>query len=116
MVLHPWAAGCVLPPWLGLGPWGQVDRVPGPEGLGCVCSRHRTLCPPWLRSRFWTGLLSVGGRGSHTAAHKAGDLSSLPPSSMADSRPKPAKPANKTPPKSPGSIISLCQILNKKKK
>uniref|UniRef100_A0A8C0AI50 Tubulin polymerization promoting protein n=1 Tax=Bos mutus grunniens TaxID=30521 RepID=A0A8C0AI50_BOSMU len=89
----------MLPPWLGLGPWGQVDRVPGPEGLGCVCSRHRTLCPPWLRSRFWAGLLSVGARGSHTATHKAGDLSSLPPSSMADSRPK---PANKTPPKSPG--------------
>lgn len=44
----------------------------------------------------------MGGRGSHTAAHKAGDLSSLPPSSMADSRPKPAKSANKTPPKSPG--------------
>lgn len=44
----------------------------------------------------------MGGRGSHTAAHKAGDLSSLPSSSMADSRPKPAKSANKTPPKSPG--------------
>lgn len=43
----------------------------------------------------------MGGRGSHTAAHKAGDLSSLPSSSMADSRPKPAKSA-KTPPKSPG--------------
>ncbi|XP_010855430.1 PREDICTED: tubulin polymerization-promoting protein [Bison bison bison] len=89
----------MLPPWLGLGPWGQVDRVPGPEGLGCVCSRRRTLCPPWLRSRFWAGLLSVGARGSHTATHKAGDLSSLPPSSRADSSPK---PANKTPPKSPG--------------
>ncbi|KAB0393801.1 hypothetical protein E2I00_001233, partial [Balaenoptera physalus] len=46
--------------------------------------------------------LSVGSGGLGQLPAEAGDLLLLPPSSMADSRPKPPKPANKTPPKSPG--------------
>lgn len=80
-----------------------MDRVPGPEGLGCVCSRRRTLgVPHGCKVASGQGCCPWVAGGSHTAAHKAGDLSSLPPSNMADSKPKPSKPANKTPPKSPG--------------
>lgn len=80
-----------------------MDRVPGPEGPGCVCSRRGTLgVPHGCEVTSGQGCCPWVARGLNTAAHKAGDLSSLPPSSMADSRPKPAKSANKTPPKSPG--------------
>ncbi|TKC39057.1 hypothetical protein EI555_017337 [Monodon monoceros] len=89
--------GWLVPPRAG----GFDCRGLGGQGAG---AGGASPCPA-ADGRFVPGRpqpLSAGSGGLGQPPAKAGDLSLLPPSSMADSRPKTPKPANKTPPKSPG--------------